>query len=218
MVLHLYSRILLPLWGDALASGEKPYELQRYTMHNMNQMRFAQGEGQKILLIGTRGQAELVAVCHVAAAERDVGSSRLDELKQSLPSSDLREALTDYMNGGTSFDVLYFGTVYDVRSLHVTWKDFEAKLGCKISRNSGFPKVSSHDSGCKALDDILKKTGVVKHVFAWPGLTPPEAEHQDHQGASTSTSHASDASIATSDSEDNGSQHRAKRQRLWKHM
>lgn len=206
MTLHVNTRILLPVWGHALADGEKPYELQRYKMHNMNQMRFAEVEGDKVLIVGITGSSEIVAVCHVAAAERDVGPSRVDQLKTSLRDLSMQTSLSEYIRGGKSFDVLYFDIVHDVRPLHLTWKDLEAKLGCRISRNSGFPKVPLPSHGGKVLEELLQQTCVIKHVFEWPGLKEDEVEQE---GASTSTS--------DTDTEDSGSEPSAKRQRLWNH-
>lgn len=182
-------------------------------------MRFAEAEGDKVLLVGITGSDEIVAVCHVAAAERDVGQHRLDQLKVSLSDLSMQTALTGYMQDGTSFDVLYFDRVHDIRPLRVTWKALEAKLGCKISRNTGFPKVSIPSHGSKVIDELLKQTGVIEHLFEWPGL---EARGSEHEGASTSTpaDEAEDesASTSTTNSEEHGFEPTAKRQKLWNHV
>lgn len=157
----VHTRALLPIWADALSSGRKPFEVQRYKQVNRNAMKF--GERGALVIVSSKGSNLVVAVARVSAVVRDADTSSLAGLVNSMDDEFLKGALRDYMREGTSFDVMHFSEIFDLRQLCLTWSALELKLDCKAPRNSGFPHVDLSWSGHVALQEILARSAVVKH-------------------------------------------------------
>lgn len=174
MAFPVHTRTLLPQWANALASGEKPFETQRYVEYNRNAMKF--GKEGTLVVVGTKGSPQVMAVAEIQQVQRHACNSVLKQLVESIDEQSLKDELTDYLIRGKSVDVMYFSTVYDVRPLHVTWAGLETKVEAKISRNSGFPRIDISWCGYVGLQEILERPGVIKRQYKWPILEDSDME------------------------------------------
>ena len=58
------SRVIHERWAMALANGAKPFELQQYSDHWLNQMKLAKEDD--ILVVGVAGQERALAFAVIA--------------------------------------------------------------------------------------------------------------------------------------------------------
>ena len=180
-----YSRVLHPIWANAVADHWKPFEVQKYTGCNRNAMKFATDDGEKVVIIGAKGENVITAVAKVHSVVRNISARHMQQLKYPLPVGLIAE-LEQYMEGGTCYDVLLFSQIYDIRSEKLSWAAMEKILGCKINRNCGFPRIVGVKEEC--LHDIMSK-GQVK-TFEW--AFAEDLVESSGSTYSTSTSESSD--------------------------
>lgn len=208
----VHTRTLLPIWADALSSGRKPFEVQRYKQVNRNAMKF--GERGALVIVSSKGSNLVVAVARVSAVVRDADTSSLAGLVNSMDDEFLKGALRDYMREGTSFDVMHFSEVFDLRQLCLTWSALELKLDCKAPRNSGFPHADLSWSGHVALQEILARSAAVKHQIE----KDESRENPEELSVSVSTSEPDDDSSHKTESDELQGQPPRKVQKVWRRV
>ena len=181
-----YSRVLHPIWANAVADHWKPFEVQKYTGRNRNAMKFAtDDDGEKVVIVGAKGENVVTAVATVHSVVRNISAHHMQQLKMPLPAGLIAE-LEQYMEGGTCYDVLLFSQVYDIRSEKLSWAAMEKILDCKINRNSGFPRMFGVKEEC--LRGIMSKGQV--RTFGW--AFKKEVVESSGSTDSTSPSESSD--------------------------
>ena len=136
----LYCRILQPPWCDALASGQKMFEAQKYRgARKLNVFKFA-AEGV-MFLFGEAGSSKVAGAALLAGpAASNVSDAALQLHTQSLPSA-LQTPFQEYLRGAASVDIVEVKRVHGLRPLSLEWDQVSATFGCTISRNVGFTKI-----------------------------------------------------------------------------
>ena len=138
--LQVYCRMLRPVWCEALASGEKMFEVQRYKQkRGGNVFKFAKAGDW--VLFGAAGSDQVAGVAVLAGpAARRMKATEIEARAERLPER-LRPPFCEYMAEGVEFDLVEVQSVYDLRPLNLAWRQLSKMLQCKISRNIGFTKV-----------------------------------------------------------------------------
>ena len=175
-MIPVFTRVLLPIWASALASGKKPFEVQRYVGTKKNAMkRLIQSA---LVIVGQKGSCSIVAIARVLACCRDVTTHMKDQLIASLDSDIfLQSNLAKYFQGD-SFDVCFFDLVYDMRKFNLTWRDLESKTKCDFARNCGFCLANLSWEGHLFIQDLLERPAAIKYQFTWPCLSVKDAEDE----------------------------------------
>jgi hypothetical protein len=155
----VFRRLLLPLWCEALASGEKWIEVQRYSGKSLHQLKFAD-EG-KLMVFGpsgaafgeVHGLAVLASSAHVNRPVSD-GPACLPGMGKHLHTPFLK-----YLEGCCCFDSMQIAQVYDLRDRKVTWQQLATMLETTLPKQTqGFPSVGGEH--CRS--QLLKLFGDAK--------------------------------------------------------
>ena len=155
----MFRRILLPLWSEALVSGQKWVEVQRYGERCLHQLKFA-AEG-KLIVFGPSGDsfgqvhgvAVLAGAAHVNRPVAD-GHTCLPAMGKHLHMRFL-----DYLAGSSCFDSMPIAQVFDLRDRQVTWQQLAALLDITLPKQTqGFPTIGGEH--CQT--QILKLFGDAK--------------------------------------------------------
>ena len=149
----LYCRILHPIWCDALASGHKMFEAQKYKgARKFNVFKFA-AEG--VMFLKVAGAALLAG-----PAASNVSDGALQLRTQSLPPA-LQSPFQEYLKGAASVDIVEVKRVHDLRPLGLEWDQASATFGCKICRNTSFTKIrATKPDGWQNFESWLADTRV----------------------------------------------------------
>ena len=179
-MIPVFTRVLLPIWASALASGKKPFEVQRYVGTKKNAMkRLIQSA---LVIVGHNGNSSIIAIARVFARCRDVTTDVKDQRIASLDSDSFWQGnLAKYFQGD-SCDVCYFDLVYDMRKFNLTWKDSESKTKRAFAPNCGFCLANLSWEWHLFIQDLLERPAAIKYQFSWPCLT---AKHEDEISVST---------------------------------
>eukprot|EP00435_Cladocopium_sp_Y103_P049958 s2528_g15.t1 len=168
-MIPVFTRVLLPIWASALASGKKPFEVQRYVGTKKNAMKRLIKSA--LVIAGQKGSSSIVAIVRVFACCRDVTTHVKDQLIASLAcDSFLQSNLAKYFQGD-SFDVCYFDFVYDMRKFGLTWSDLESKTKRTFVRNCGFCLAKLSWEGHLFIQELLERPAAIKYKFTWPFLS-----------------------------------------------
>ena len=180
-MLPVFTRVLLPIWATALASGKKPFEVQRYVGAKKNFMTSLIKSA--LVIVGEKGSSSIVAIARVFACRRDVASGVRDQFLALMAGDRILESnLAKYFQGD-AFDVCYFDIVYDMRKLRLTWKDLEKRTQRTFARNCGFCKVPLSWEGHIFIQDLLERPAAIKYQCTWPSLS---VNDEDEMSVSTS--------------------------------
>ena len=114
--LEVYCRILSPVWCEALASGEKMFEVQRYKQKKGgNVFKFAKAGDW--VLFGAAGSEQVAGVAVLSGpAARKMKAGEIEARAERLPAH-LRAPFSEYMAEGVEFDLVEVQLVYDLRPL-----------------------------------------------------------------------------------------------------
>ena len=156
----LYCRILHPIWCDALASGHKMFEAQKYKgARKFNVFKFA-AEGV-MFLFGAAGSTKVAGAALLAGpAASNVSDGALQLRTQSLPPA-LQSPFQEYLKGAASVDIVEVKRVHDLRPLGLEWDQVSATFGCKICRNTSFTKIrATKPDGWQNFESWLADTRV----------------------------------------------------------
>ena len=140
---NLHTCVLKPIWAEAMASGAKAFEVQRYKGKYMNSCNFAHGS-DGILMVGAKGCQVVQCIANIDFPIFKCTRKDMEPFARDLPEH-LQEAFQEYLDEGTVFDLLFFEQVIDLRPLGITWKEMEEKLGVSLPRNGRFPAVKFKD-------------------------------------------------------------------------
>ena len=159
--LEVYCRILSPVWCEALASGEKMFEVQRYKQKKGgNVFKFAKAGDW--VLFGAAGSEQVAGVAVLSGpAARKMKAREIEARAERLPEH-LRAPFSEYMAEGVEFDMVEVQFVYDLRPLNLVWRQLSDLLQCKISRNIGFTKVRLQTpEAVQKLRSLVAKANVI---------------------------------------------------------
>lgn len=153
--MQVFRRILKPEWSEALASGQKWVEVQRYQSTPTNQLSFA--APQKLLVFGPSGQrfGEVHGVAILAASA--IRNQPLHQATVYLKTmaGHLHQPFLDYLHGAFAFDSVAIARVYDVRAEGWTWTALADKLQVEMPQQTqGFPGVGGESVSQALLQEV----------------------------------------------------------------
>lgn len=151
---HVFMKAVRAEFGQATADGEKYFECSR--AKNMFKSLDA---GDLLLLVQTRTQLQVVAVCEVAHQAVSRESNRA-VLYDRLPSW-LRDSLNTYLDAASAFDYVLFEKVFDLRDSNLKVKDVLAYGGFCMHPRKNFgmgvlEAVETSDTSFERLRSFLE--------------------------------------------------------------
>ena len=143
-------------WAFAFADGKKWVEIQRYSKHNLNLMRFAK-PGTWILL-GISKQITALAICSGAASRRHSDMTVLQD--PALVHESQHADVGGYLNGAVSFDYLLFGSICDLTDNFLRWTNIWAMTGAQRPCSwQGFPRVGGSQLAAQLWIAAMRRNG-----------------------------------------------------------
>ena len=103
----VHLRVLKPIWAEALASGAKPFEVQRYKDKYMNSCNFARRWNGQLLLVGASKCDIVQCIAKIQQSTFQCTKEEVEVLEKFLPEH-LKDPFKEYIEGGKWFDVLMF--------------------------------------------------------------------------------------------------------------
>jgi hypothetical protein len=124
-----HCRVLESRWCEAVAQGHKFVEFVAYKKKWTNMFKFA--ERGHLLAIGRQGTGDVLAVVVLNGASHSKlatdGSEVRDAIQRVNPVH--HAAVQVFLQGATLIDFVEFDTVFDLRTLNLSWKQLFAALG-----------------------------------------------------------------------------------------
>ena len=152
-------RILSPIWSEALASGQKFSEVQRYSGYRLNQMRW--GEEGAFMVFGAAGERTVAGIAVAQGPCQEATPTTVLDCVGTL-SETLIPELGKYVSKGVSFDIVHFSRVSDLRALGLTWAELGEVIGARVPDcSSGFPRFQRTVAVRDALLKLSSREGVI---------------------------------------------------------
>ena len=147
----VFRRILKPEWSEALASGQKWVEVQRYKSQTTNQLSFA--APHKLVIFGPSGprfgEVHGVAVLAASAVKNQPPHNATAYFK--MMASHLHQPFLEHLQDCIAFDSVAILRVHDLRSESWTCAKLADRLRAQMPRQTqGYPGIGG-ESVCQAL-------------------------------------------------------------------